>query len=78
MELLLINGSPRVDGNTCTLLNEVVKGAADENLECELIHLGQLDIKPCMADFACKEPGRLGQCIHKDDMAEVYEKIEAC
>jgi multimeric flavodoxin WrbA len=78
MELLIINGSPRIGGNTHTLLNEVIKGAEDVEIGCELIHLGKLEIKPCMADFTCRKPGSLGVCIHEDDMLGIYEKLETC
>jgi len=78
MKILLINGSPRLGGNTEILLNEAKKGAEEVGLSCELIQLGKLNIKPCMGDFACLRPGHEGECHIKDDMHKIYDKLQIC
>ena len=49
MKVLLINGSPKANGNTATALNEMVKIFAEENIETEIIHVGNQDIRGCIA-----------------------------
>ena len=78
MKILLINGSPRVDGNTNILLEEAVKGAQLHDAECEIIQLGSLDIKPCKGCFTCMHPEHMGQCPINDDMQEIYNKLQEC
>ncbi|GAG85961.1 unnamed protein product, partial [marine sediment metagenome] len=53
MRVLGIAGSPRRDGNTDLLLNEVMKGAASKGAEVKTIILNQLDIAPCQHCDAC-------------------------
>lgn len=73
MKALVILGSPRVNMNTDTLLNEVIKGLQSKNVEVEKIMLGQLKIEPCIAcDFCAKT----GHCYKKDDMTDIYDKFD--
>lgn len=78
MKLVGINGSPRKKWNTATLINEALNGARSEGAETELIHLYDLDYKGCNSCFACKTRGSksYGKCNVKDDLKEVFEKIE--
>ena len=78
MNILLINGSPRLGGNTEILLQEAGKGAEEVGIPSELIQLGKLDIKPCLGDFVCLSPGREGECHIKDDMQTIYDKLQEC
>ncbi|XWX63056.1 flavodoxin family protein [Desulfitobacterium sp. AusDCA] len=48
MKVIAINGSPRKNKNTATLLNKALEGA-----ETELIHLYDLNYKGCVSCFAC-------------------------
>ena len=45
MKLIAINGSPRKNWNTDTLLKELIKGAEENNAETELIYLNDLNYK---------------------------------
>lgn len=72
MKILLINGSPRKDSNTELALNEVAKSLNGENIETEIITLGN-DIKGCMACTACY---KLGKCVIDDIVNEVAEKFK--
>jgi multimeric flavodoxin WrbA len=47
MRVIAINGSPRKNGNTATMLKEVLAGAADAGAETRFIHLNDLDMKGC-------------------------------
>jgi multimeric flavodoxin WrbA len=78
MKVIAINGSPRKNGNTATLLQKALDGAAAEGADTELIHLYDLDFKGCRSCFACKMVGGLseGRCAAKDDATPVFRKIE--
>jgi len=77
MKVLAINGSPRKQWNTATLLNQALEGAASEGAETELIHLYDIDFKGCTSCFACKLKGgkSYGKCGYKDGLTPVLEKI---
>ena len=75
MKIVILNGSPRLNGNTRILLKEFEKGVI-ENLydsEIEFVDLSQKHIKPCDACDACVK--LKGQCIHKDDTNSLIGKI---
>ena len=52
MYVLAINGSPRKNWNTATLLNKALEGAAAQGVQTELIHLYDLNFKGCISCFA--------------------------
>ena len=74
MKVLLINGSPKVQGNTALALTEMAEGFALEGIETEIIHVGNKDIRGCVACGSC---GRLGKCVFDDMVNEVAAKFEA-
>lgn len=78
MYVLAINGGPRKNWNTATLLNKALEGAASQEATTELIHLYDLNFKGCVSCFACKLKGgkSYGKCAYKDDLSPVLEKIE--
>lgn len=75
MKVLMINGSPRVKGNTQTALDEMIKIFKQEDIEVELIHVGQKPIRSCIACLSCK---KTGQCVFDDMVNEVATKFEEC
>ncbi len=79
MKVMAINGSPRKNWNTATLLKKALKGAASQGAETELVHLYDLKFTGCTSCFACKIRGgkSLGRCAVKDDLAPVLRKVEA-
>ncbi len=72
MQVLGIVGSPRIGGNTDTLVDEVLAGAAEAGASTEKIILNKLEIKPCQACNSCY---KTGQCAQKDDMTELLDKM---
>lgn len=78
MKVIAINGSPRKNWNTATLLEKALEGAASEGAETELIHLYDLDFKGCISCFACKLKGgkSFGKCAVKDELTPVLERLE--
>lgn len=75
MKVLMINGSPRAKGNTYTALCEMEKIFAGEGIETEILHVGNKDIRGCIACLSCKEKGR---CVFDDLVNETAPKFEAC
>ncbi len=78
MYVLALNGSPRKNGTTATLLQKALAGAASQGAETEFIQLNKLSMKGCQGCFSCKKRGgeSYGRCILKDDMTPLYGKIE--
>ncbi len=75
MKVLMVNGSPRVDGNTAVALREMEKIFAAEGVEAETIQIGNKDIRGCIACGTCFEKGK---CVFDDLVNEVQPKFEAC
>lgn len=76
MKVLILNGSPKVGrSNTLNITKAFVSGFPSDT-EVELVDIYKSDIKPCLGCFSCwsKTPG---ECVIKDDMQEIYKKIEA-
>jgi len=76
MKILAINGSPRKNWNTATLLVKALEGAASAGAETELVHLYDLNYKGCISCFACKTKGgkSYGKCAVQDELAAVLKK----
>lgn len=75
MKVLLINGSPKKDGNTSAVLNEMVKVFEDEGVETEIVHVGGMDVPGCLACGACMKTGK---CVQDDIVNEISDKLSAC
>ena len=73
MKVLLINGSPRKNGNTAMALQEMEKVFANENIEVENICVGNLPIRGCTACASCKQTGK---CVFDDIVNETAKKFE--
>jgi len=72
-QILGIIGSPRRQGNTDILVDEVLAGAEETGALAEKVILNELEIAPCQGCFLCKENG---ECVQQDDMAELLEKMQ--
>jgi multimeric flavodoxin WrbA len=76
MKVIGFNASPRKNANTMTLVEAVLKGAADKGAETRMVNLNQLNIKGCQGCMACKkEPG---QCATKDDLSPLLTEMKDC
>lgn len=80
MKVIAVNGSPRRNQNTATLLQKALDGAKTIGAETELIHLYDLQFKGCTSCFACKRKGShiVGHCAMKDDLSYCLEKVLEC
>lgn len=73
VKVLIINGSPRVGGNTSIALNEMVKVFEAEGVEAEVVQIGNKDIRGCIACASCKKNGK---CVFDDVVNELAPKFE--
>lgn len=71
--VLIVKGSPRINGNSAALAEQVYAGAKGAGAEVEIVNVAEMDIRPCDACDACKED--FGGCIVEDDMQALYPKL---
>ena len=74
MKVLMINGSPRKDGNTSIALEEMRKVFETEGVETECIRVGHMDVRGCIACGRCSE---LGKCVFDDVVNELAPAFKA-
>ena len=72
-KVLILSGSPRKDGNSELLCDEFMRGAVESGNEVEKIRIATKKVAPCSACYYCRDNG--GKCVHKDDMAEILQKM---
>lgn len=75
MKVLIINGSPRKEGNTAHALHEMVKIFKEEGIETVTLQVGHLDVRGCIACGKCRE---LGKCVFDDVVNEYAGEFEEC
>ena len=75
MKVLMINGSPRPNGNTSVALREMETVFSAEGIESEIIQVGNKPIRGCIACGKCAQRGR---CIFDDAVNEIAPMFEAC
>ncbi len=72
-KVLIINGSPRIGGNTSIAIDEMVKVFEKENVEAEVVQIGNKDVRGCIACGTCFEKGK---CVFDDIVNELAPKFE--
>lgn len=78
MKVLLINGSPRKNGNTHHALKEVARALNEDGVETEIAWIGNKPIRGCIACAKCAAQGK-NRCIFDDDVVNrLLEKAEDC
>ena len=70
MKTLIINGSPRKNGNTATLLNELKKRLNGEVFQVDTYYAKS---SPC---YDCRHCWTNAECVIKDEMQDVYKIID--
>ena len=73
MKVLIINGSPRVKGNTTIAVREMEQTFAKEGVEFETVQIGNQDIRGCIACGSC---GKNGKCVFDDAVNQLASKFE--
>lgn len=74
MKILILNGSPHLDGPTSDMVDAFKSGAEEAGHEAEHINVAHMNIRGCMACEHCRNEKK-GVCAQKDDMQEIYPKI---
>jgi multimeric flavodoxin WrbA len=79
MKIIAVNGSPRKEWNTATLIKKALEGASAQGAQTELINLYELRYRGCISCFACKEKDgkSYGECVVKDDLTPVYKEMKS-
>lgn len=71
-KVLVLSASPRVGGNSDTLCDEFISGAEKSGHSVEKIYVQKQNIASCIACYACK---KTKECIQKDDMSSILDKM---
>lgn len=77
MKIMAINGSPRKQNNTATVLRKVLEGCASEGSEIKFVNLHEYKFSGCISCFACKrlESPSFGKCMIVDDLRSIFNAI---
>ena len=73
MKVLMINGSPRANGNTAIALDEMKKVFESEGVDVEVVQVGNKAVRGCIACGKCKE---IGKCVFDDVVNELAAKFK--
>lgn len=72
-KVLILSGSPRQGGNSDLLCDAFMQGAQEAGHTVEKVRVSEKQIHPCLACYFCKD--HQGECVFKDDMAELLSKM---
>ncbi|MBQ7736481.1 MAG: flavodoxin family protein [Oscillospiraceae bacterium] len=75
MKILVLNGSPRPNGNTAAMVNTFKKAAEAKCHEVVCFNVCRMNIKGCLACEYCHGKGN-GVCVQKDDMQQIYTALK--
>ena len=78
MKILVLNGSPRPEGNTAGLVAGFARGAEESGHAVTVARVCRMDISGCLACEYCHQPGsgHERQCVQKDDMQQLYPALD--
>jgi len=72
MKIIGFSGSPRKEGNTAWVVNQILKGAKEQGAETEAWYFSDLEISPCQGCLGCVQSGK---CAINDDMQKLYAAL---
>lgn len=75
MKVLMLNGSPHKEGNTYLALHEMEQVFHAEDVDTEILHIGNQEIRGCIACSSCFQKGK---CVFDDLVNETAPKFAAC
>ena len=75
MKVLMLNGSPKNNGNTALALSEVRRVLTEEGIEVEYFDVGNLAVRGCIACGKCRETGK---CVFDDIVNTIAPLFEEC
>lgn len=73
MKVLLINGSPRPNGNTALALKNMAEVFEAQGVEAEILNIGSNAVRGCIACNTCKKAGK---CVFDDAVNEAAPKFQ--
>lgn len=73
MKVLIINGSPRINGNSSRLVKELSDTFLKEGVETDIYQIGNKAIRGCMVCGYCYEHG---ECVFKDDINDLSKRFK--
>ena len=73
MKVLILNGSPKANGNTMVAVNEMIKVFDEEGVETEVVQVGNKDVRGCVSCGSCSEKGK---CVFGDVVNEIASEFE--
>ena len=73
LKVLMLNGSPRQNGNISLAFHEMEEVFTENNVETTIIQLGRMDIRGCIACETCRENHK---CVFDDIVNELAVKFE--
>ncbi|XCP86391.1 flavodoxin family protein [Roseburia hominis] len=75
MNILVLNGSPRAEGNTAAMVKAFAEGARENGHTITVVDVCRKKIAGCLACEYCHTKGN-GKCVQQDDMQEIYPILE--
>lgn len=75
MNILVLNGSPRKEGNTAAMVDAFAAGAREAGHQVDIVPVCQKKIAGCLACEYCHTKGN-GKCVQQDDMQQIYPLLE--
>ncbi|MDO4198851.1 MAG: flavodoxin family protein [Erysipelotrichaceae bacterium] len=73
MKVLIINGSPRLNGNTSIAVREMENVFKENGVEVTSVQIGNKDIRGCIACLSCRKNGK---CVFDDVVNELAPEFE--
>ena len=73
MKVLMLNGSPKANGNTALALAEMEKVFLEEGIEAQIVQVGNLAVRGCVSCGYC---GKNGKCVFDDVVNELADKLQ--
>ncbi|MCR5176113.1 MAG: flavodoxin family protein [Anaerovibrio sp.] len=75
MKVLIINGSPKANGNTSVAIDELKKVFDAEGIEVQVVHIGNKAIRGCIGCYSC---GETRKCVFDDEVNSTAKLLEEC
>lgn len=75
MNIVVLSGSPRKNGNTQLLVEAFAEGAAQAGHQLTHFDTAAMNIGPCLACYHCRREKTAGVCARKDDMEQIYAAL---
>lgn len=73
-KIVILNGSPRLTGNTVGIIDAFTEGAEKAKNEVKRFDLQELEIHPCKGCYmGGQDPN--SPCVQKDDMEQIYRAV---